>query len=279
MGERISLAEGPTVVAPAPGEVGYTPPVDLVPLPSKGRVYPDTSPFHLAESVEIRSMTAADEDILTSAALLKQGKAISVLLKSCLMNKLVEPDDLVVGDRNAILIALRISGYGPEYTVPVTCPACGNETKGHSFDLSKLEVKPLGADPIRVGENAFNFKLPVSNKEVVFKLFTAHDDREVDQLVERTRKAAANAGVSATVDNTMTTRLLHSIISLGGETDRAKLATIVRRLPARDSRALRTKMEDVVPGVRMEQVFTCGNCGEESEVDVPMGPEFFWPSR
>src|SRR5881396_199825 len=185
---RINLSEVPTVVAPAPGEVGYTPPVDMVPLPSRGMVYPLESPLHGAVTVEIRSMTAADEDILTSTALLKQGKAVSVLLRSCMLNKLVDADTLIVGDRNAIMIALRISGYGPEYWVPVTCPHCGQEAKDHEFDLSQLEVKPLGADPVAPGQNLFSFILPVSKKEVTFKLFTAQDDRDVEKLIEKTRK-------------------------------------------------------------------------------------------
>ncbi len=197
-----------------------------------------------------------------------------MLLRSCLPNKLIDPDELIIGDRNAILIALRISGYGKEYIVPVQCPSCDAVDKAFEFDLSKLEIKPLGAEPVEAGTNTFKFSLPVSKKEVVFKLMTAKDDREVDLLVEKTRKASGGS-----VDNAMTTRLFHSIYSLGGEADRGKLSTIIKRLPARDSRALRTHIEEIVPGVKMEQVFVCKACGAESEVDVPMGTEFFWPSR
>lgn len=275
MSEKISLS---TQFVPAeeaksasPGEVGYVPPSDAVALPSRGVVYPVDSPLHGAEVIEIRSMTARDEDILTSRALLKQGKAIGTLLRSCIVNKSIDPEKMIVGDRNAILVAIRITGYGPEYNVQVGCPVCGENVK-HEFDLSQLEIKRLDAQPIRVGENLFSFTLPVSKKQVEFKLMTAEDEREVATILDRTKKLGA--GTEATV----TTRLLQSLVNVGGETDRSKLAQIVRNLPARDSRDLRIYIERISPGIEMVQSFTCSSCGEESEVEVPMGTEFFWPS-
>ena len=154
-------------------------PTDAVPLPSKGIVYPQQSPLHMAEIVEIRSMTAHDEDILTSRALLKQGKAISTLLRSCLVNKLIDPDDMLVGDRNAVLIAIRVTGYGADYEAEVVCPRCDENSK-HVFDLSRLEIKPLSAAPVEPGRNEFEFELPKTKRKIRFKLQTGGDDSSGD---------------------------------------------------------------------------------------------------
>lgn len=265
--EKVSLS----VAAPGPGEVGYVPPTDVVPLPSRGLVYEPGSPLALAEVVEIRSMTARDEDILTSRALLKQGKAISALIRSCLVDKRIDPELMLAGDRNAVLIAIRITGYGPEYRVEVECPRC-EERSTRDFDLSKLEVKFLGAEPLERGKNEFSFVLPASRKTVVFKLFTGADERAIADLLEQTRK---KAGPEA--EGPITTRLLRQIVSIGGETEPARLSQIVRNLPARDSRALRTRIDEISPDVSMKQEVACPACGESSEVDVPLGTEFFWP--
>lgn len=258
--------------APQPGEQGYVVPTDLVPLPSKGKVYPTESPLHRSETVEIRSMTARDEDILTSRALLKQGKAISTLLKSCLSNKSIDPDQMLIGDRNAVLIAVRITGYGSEYDTEVACPSCDEKFK-YKFDLGKLPVKPLDVEPLAVGSNAFAYELPVSKKPVVFKILTGEDEREINTMAERNKKALG-AGAPETA---ITTRLQFQIVSLGGESDRQKISQLVRNLPAMDSRKLRNHIDSISPGVEMVQTAECPHCGTASEVDVPMGTEFFWP--
>jgi hypothetical protein len=257
-----------------PGETGYVVPSETVPLPSKGKVYPIESHLANVDTVEIRSMTAKDEDILTSRALLKQGKAISVLLKSCLVDKTIDPEQMLAGDRNAALIAIRVTGYGADYETEVECPKCDEKCR-HTFNLSSLPIKNLGADPVAPNQNAFAFRLPVSGKDVVFKLLNGADERDLSLTLERAKKAMGNGGIESAV----TTRLAMQVLSIGGETDRAKIMQIVRNLPARDSRDLRKYIDQISPGVEMTQVFVCETCNEESEVDVPMGTEFFWPSK
>lgn len=252
------------------GDIGYVPPVDAIPLPSKGIVYSVDHPLHCADRAEIRSMTAKEEDILTSSALLRQGKATTALVRSCLINKAVDPDSLLVSDKNALLIAIRITGYGADYKVEVECPKCGEKCK-HAFDLSKLPIKPLGAEPIEVGQNAFSFVLPITCKEVIFKLPTGFDERELSQVLEKTKKTGGEAPV--------TTRLMYQVIRIGGETDKGKIAQFIRNMPARDSRSLRLYIDSISPGVEMLQTFSCSACGNEAEVDVPIGTEFFWPSE
>jgi hypothetical protein len=277
MSERISLANTPA--APAqPGDADYSPPSELVPLPSKGKVYSTDSVFHDVESVEIRPMTTRDEDILSSRALLKQGKAIDALLKSCLIQRaLVDPSQLLIGDRNAVLVAVRITGYGAEYKPEVECPKCDEKSRPQPpFDLAQMSIKPLGAEPITVGVNAFKFTLPLSKRDVVFKLLTGADERELSQILEQQKKKGSGPlGVEAIV----TTRLWMHIVKIGEEEDRNKLMKVIHGLSPRDSRALRKHIEEISPGIDMNQKFVCPACGEESEVDAPMSVEFFWPTE
>lgn len=268
--EKISLS-GPPGAQVEPGESGYVPPSETVPLPSKGAVYGLDSPLANKDLVEIRSMTARDEDILTSRALIKQGKVISALLKSCIVDKRVDPDKLLTGDRNALLVAIRITGYGAQYEADATCPECGEVSKVE-FDLAQLPIKPLSEAPVRPNENLFSFHLPVLKKEVIFKLLTGEDERDMSVAAERSKKAGV------TQDAAVTTRMLYLIQSIGSEKDRNKLVKLIKDMPARDSKALRQHIDKISPGIEMNQVITCRSCGEAREVDVPVGTEFFWPS-
>ena len=256
-----------------PGEQGYVPPTEVVPLPSKGRVYPVESHLANSETFEIRSMTARDEDILTSRALLKQGKAISALLKSCISDKTIDPDQMLAGDRNAALIAIRITGYGADYEVEVECPKCEAKSK-HCFDLNSLPTKPIGADPLAPNTNAFSYGLKRSGKDVVFKLMNGADEHELSVNLEKMKKAAG----PSSIDPSITARLCSQILSINGEADKSKISQIVRNMPASDARDLRKYIDKISPGVEMTQTFVCPSCAEESEVDVPLGTEFFWPS-
>ena len=269
--QKVSLSATPTQPQQ---DQGYVVPTDVVPLPSKGIVYPSDSHLSMADSIEIRSMTAKEEDILTSRALLKQGKAISALLKSCICDKTIDPDAMLSGDRNAALIAIRITGYGPEYETEIDCPKCGDKQK-HTFDLKSLSIKYCGAVPCTPCSNAFSFKLPVLCRDVVFKLFTGADERDLSLTLERAKKASGASGIESSI----TTRLSMQVLSIGGETDRAKLVQLVRNLPAKDSRSLRTYIDEISPGIEMKQMFVCDSCSEETEVEVPLGTEFFWPSK
>jgi len=264
--ERISLSDTQS----HPADSDYTPPVAAVPLPSQGKVYASSTTLANKETIEIRAMTAKDEDILTSKALLKSGKVLDVLLKSCIVDRSINVDQMLVGDRNAALVAIRITGYGQGYEVEVPCPKCEARVR-NEFDLARLPVKQLGASPIAPNVNEFSFTLPVSKKEVVFRLLSGADEQELSQYIERMKKSSGG------IDSLVTTRLLMQIVSLGGERDRAKLPNLVRNMPARDSRDLRSYIEKISPGVDMKQTFICSSCSEESEVEVPMGVEFFWP--
>lgn len=251
-------------------DFGFEVPVEAVPLPSLGAVYPPDSPLHGRETIDIRAMTAREEDILTSRALIKKGTVITELIKSCLVDKRVNVQDMLVGDRNAMMVALRITGYGAEYSVEVTCPKCTTPSK-QSFDLSGLAIKRLDVTPTAPGTNAFEFRLPVTGKTVVFKFLTGRDEEDISTMQERLKKQGALS------DNLVTTRLQYSIVSIDGKTDRAAINAFIRNMPARDSMALRKFMDAHEPGIDMKAEMDCPSCSEVSEVRMPLGASFFWP--
>lgn len=251
-------------------DFGYEVPVESVPLPSGGVIYPSGSPLHGKETLDIRAMTAREEDILTSRALIKKGTVITELIKSCLIDKRIDVDSMIVGDRNAIMVALRITGYGAEYKVEVSCPECSESSK-QEFSLLEMPIKELAAPPATPGENLFNFDLPVSKKKVQFKLLTGRDEQEMMVIAERSKKQGQRN------DSLVTTRLLHAVVSVDGITDKNKVQTFVRNMPAADSLALRKHMDAIEPGIEMKSWMECPHCSESSEVRLPMGASFFWP--
>ncbi len=259
---------------PSPNRVaqqsGFEIPVEVVPLPSKGAVYNVDNPLCNEQNVEIKAMTAKEEDLLTSQALIKNGTVLSKLLESCILNKTIHADGMVTGDRNAVLTALRISGYGPEYEVRTKCPECDEEFN-HVFNLAEIPIKPLGAKPLESNTNIFSFTLPSSQKTVYFKLLTGADELDLS------RSNAGRRKVSVQIQRNVTSRLAKSILAIDSERDPQKLAYAVQNMAARDSRALRNYIDDIEPGMNMKQNISCEYCGERSEVRVPLGLTFFWP--
>lgn len=262
---RISQAER------VKADFGLDIPHELVPLPSSGKVYPTSSTFHGIETVELRAMTAREEDILTSRALLKKGTVITELIKSCLVDKSMNPLDLLSGDRNALMVAIRITGYGADYGVELECNECGAKTT-HNFDLGSLPIKRLDIEPTVPGSNVFEFKLPSCGKVVKFRFMTGRDEEEISVTAERQKK------LGQTADTNITTSLLYSIVSVDGIDDRAKISNFVKVMPARDSLALRNYMKENEPGILMRQETSCEACGHTEEVNMPLGVNFLWPS-
>ena len=253
-------------------DFGLEIPLESVPLPSAGRVYPQQSPLHLKELVEIRAMTAREEDILTSRALLKKGTVITELIKSCLVDKAIDPGELLMGDRNALMVAIRITGYGPDYDAEMECAECGNKG-ARTFNLGALPIRRLQIAPVADGLNLFEFKLPYSNKVARFKFLTGRDEETILAMQEKQKKMALSA-----TDTTVTTNLQYALQSIDGIDDRAKIAAFVRMMPARDSLALRNYIRDNEPGIIMRQEVKCPSCGHEEEVSMPIGVNFLWPS-
>lgn len=260
-----------SVAGQVKSDFGVEIPIETVPLPSSGRVYPTSSSLYGRETVEIRSMTAREEDILTNSAYMKKGTIVYELIKSCLNDKSIDPQELLVGDRNALMVAIRITGYGADYDVEVSCNACEHKSS-QTFDLSGLNIKRLEIAPVQEGLNQFEFLLPHTKKRVVFKFLTGRDETEIGTAAEKAKKLQLGG------ETNVTSNLLHSIISVEGIDDRAKLAAFVRMMPARDSLALRKYIRDNEPGIIMRQEVECPQCSHAEEVGMPLGVSFLWPA-
>lgn len=252
-------------------DFGLDIPVESVPLPSNGVVYPVDSSLYDRETVEVKAMTAKEEDILTNRVFIKKGTVISELIKSCLVDKNIDPRDLLGGDRNALMVAIRITGYGEEYGAEIECTECNTKTE-QKFNLAELPIKRLEISPVTPGTNLFEFKLPYTKKVVKFKFLTGRDEEEILATSERQKKH----GISN--ETTVTTSLLYSIVSIDGIEDRAKIASFIKMMPARDSLALRNYVRDNEPGITMRQETSCPSCGHTEEVTMPLGVTFLWPS-
>lgn len=252
-----------------PADEGYVPPVSSVVLPSRGIVYPPESPLYLCEAVDIKPVTANEEDILSSTTLIKKGIVMTALMRACITNRRVDPEKMLVGDRNAILTAIRVSAYGPTYSCTMVCPACA-ETVEYAFDLSHLKLDPIGAEPVSgPGSNDFTFLLPESQKVAHFKLLNAEEVNLLEKDIEGMRKKGQEKGV--------TLRLQHQVTAVDG-VDPKQLRSFLASMRARDSRALRSYMDEISPGVDMKQEFECSACAHKEEVEIPVGLGFFWPT-
>jgi hypothetical protein len=252
--------------APAPQQ-SDTRPFDVVPLPSKGLLYKE-GPLAGLEAIEVYYLTAKEEDILTAPNLLRSGKVMDHLLKAVIINKKIDPAQLLLGDRNAILVWLRSTGYGKEYPVPLSCKHCG-KTFAYEFDLAELDVRFLDTEPDADG--LFAIDLPVSQKTARIKLLTAADDERVDSAVDSRARKLGGTG------NPMTMRLFEHIVEIIG-LDATETRKLIETMPVKDTRTIRKFIAGIEPSVIMRQDATCTQCGElNEEVVIPITPSFFWP--
>lgn len=247
-------------------------PVESVPVPSEGKVYPQGTALHGKTLLNIKAMTAQEEDILSSRALIQQGTVISHLIQSCLIDDGVIVEDMLLGDRNAVMVSVRITGYGSRYKAESTCPEC-SEKSTQDYNLSELEIKRLTLEPVSPGENLFSYTLPVTKKTVQFRFTTGKDERERTIVAERKKKMLPGKKV----DSLVTSRLEQTIVSVDGVSDQNKINHFVKNMPALDSRRLRGFIDEHEPGIDMSAWMSCPHCGESSRVSLPIGINFFWP--
>jgi hypothetical protein len=249
-------------------------PTEIVELPSKGILYPEGSPLQEGR-IEMKYMTAREEDILTSANLIRQGVVLDKLFQSMIISP-IKYNDLIVGDKNAIMVAARILGYGKDYEVNVTCPGCGKQGS-HHIDLTSLETKEVTLDgPSKmIAPNRFELELPQSKRVVVFQLLSHGLDAEIDKQLEIIKKTARKDSV----DTELTTRLKRLIVSVDGIEDQPYINNFVdNELFAMDSRVLRAQIKDVAPDQPLVFNYECESCGhEEDGLSFPITSQFFWP--
>jgi hypothetical protein len=254
-------------------DFGWEVPIEAIPLPSKGTVYSPDSQLYNRETVHVKAMTAREEDILTSQAYIKDGTVLTELIRSCMTDKSVDPDDLINGDRVALMIGIRVTGYGPEYKASATCSSC-SKRNDIITDLGALQIKRLGIKPVKEGKNAFEFKLPVTKKTVIFKFLTNNDEKEREVIAKNQAKI-----LKTKTNNSVTSFLEHSILSIDGKSDKLKIKHFVQNMPAFDSKALRQHISDSEPGMDMKWSFNCSECSADSETNLPITAEFFWPTK
>ena len=234
-------------------------PTETIELPSKGLVYSEDNPLSSGQ-VEIKYMTAKEEDILTNQSYIQKGIVLDKLLESLLVTK-INIDDLIVGDKNAILIAARILGYGKDYEFTY-------EGETHTVDLSALDNKEFDESSlITRGINEFSYTLPHSETVITYKILTGRDEKAIDREIKGLKKLNKDFAPE------LSTRLKHMITSVGGDTDIKKIREFVdNQFLAMDSRAFRNHIRDTQPDVDMSFILDSGE-----EVTVPIGLSFFWP--
>ena len=244
-------------------------PTETIDLPSMGYFYPTDNPLSSGK-IEIRYMTAREEDILTSVNLVKKGLAIDMVLRSIIVSP-IDYDSLLIGDKNAIMVASRILAYGSAYDVDITCPSCQNKTR-ESIDLSSLQHKIIDFNDLQKGVNEFEFVLPSSKTPITFKFLTSGDEKIIDGELKGLKKV----GVGQTFE--LSTRYKHIITSVNRSRDIQTIVTFVdKNLLAGDSLALRKQLAKVQPDVDMSFEYLCKECDYSEKMSIPLTVEFFWP--
>lgn len=268
---RAQSSDAPTQFNP----LNFVAPTEFVDLPSAGKGYPEGHPLCDLDTIEIRYMTAKDEDILTSQTLLKKGLAVERFMQNIIVDKNIDPISLLVGDRNAILIAARISGYGADYEGVVTCGNCGTQNR-LMFDLNASKIKhPELNEKLNVTRNSsgtYNVKLPFSKFTTEIRLMTGEDETYLSQHMASLRK-------NKLPENLLTTQFKRMIVSVEGHTEKEVLNTFIDNMPTADSRHLRLTHRKITPDIEIRETMNCKECDNSEEVDVPFGTDFFWPDR
>jgi len=237
-------------------------PTEIVELPSKGLVYPEDNPLSSGK-IEMKYMTAKEEDILTNQNYINNGTVIDELLKSLIVSK-INYKDLIIGDKNAIMIAARVLGYGKDYSFTYN-----NEE--HVVDLSTISNKEFDEENFTKGKNEFTFTLPTSNTVLTYKLLTQHDESKIETEIKGLKK------LNKLVSPELSTRLKHMILSVNGDTDKKTIRDFVDNyFLAKDSRAFREHIKTTQPDINLTYEIE-GPDGDVKNIDIPIGITFFWP--
>ena len=257
---------------------------DVIPLPSNGQVYKNK----LAR-IPVAYLTAYDENIMTSPNLYRDGLVIDMLLKNKIVNNAINPDDLVSGDADAIILFLRSTSYGNEFPISVNDPETGEQIDT-TIDLSTLKYKEFKLVSDENGH--FDFKTPIKKDDIKFrylsrkqekllqkqaemenlgvKAFTLERERETlaaamkdDQTLTPSERKVLTSALStmtnwskklkeknkSTFYKLVTTNMIAQVVAVNGNYDRDFIKKYVNSMPAGDSLALRKYIGDNSPGV------------------------------
>ena len=231
-------------------------PTETIELPSKGLLYPKNSPLSSGK-IEIKYMTAKEEDVLTNQNYIEKGIVLEKLLENVLID--VNPKDLIIGDKNAVLVATRILGYGNDYKFT-------NRGEEHTLDLTTLKNKEFDTSLITEGKNEFSYTLPNSGTEITFKILDGYDESKINRELEGLKKISKNPPE-------LSTRLKYMITSVGEDRESKEIRNFVDNyFLARDSRSFRQYVREIQPDIDLSTILDNGE-----EVKVPIGLDFFWP--
>ncbi len=247
----------------------FVAPTEWVELPSKGK-YPDGHPLHGQDSIEIKYMTARDEDILTNRDLLKKGLAIDRLISNLIKDKSIDSKYLYVGDRNAIMLYARVSAYGADYKTKINCPNCGEQNKC-TFDLQSHDVNEVNIEDTsieRVGDGTFVVELPMSKMHACIRPLLGRDEMEI-----------IKESKGGKMDNLITKQMKRFVVAFNGYEDPKTINYVCDNMVATDSRFLRDCFMLISPDISVKDNFECKECGHEEVMLVPFGADFFWPER
>jgi len=253
-------------------QLNFIVPTEFVQLPSKGKYYPEGHPLHGKDSIEIKQMTAKEEDILTSRGLIKKGVVLDRLVESLILDKAVRVDDLLAADKNAIVVSARVTGYGPEYVTMVTCPNCQEKSK-HMFNLlEKLEAEETEetARPETSPNGTFFLTLPRTKWKVELRPLNSKDEKAILKMISGDNK-------KTDLENTLTQQIKMMVVSIEGETKRDVLNYAIDSMPALDSKFIRNQFSKLIPDMSLRKTFVCSKCSHEEQMEVPITADFFWP--
>ena len=252
----------------------YDFPTEVIELPSQGKVYPEGHPLSNG-TVEIKYMTAKEEDILASQNLIRKGVVLDKLFESVVVEPGLDIGDIFIGDKNAILLATRVLGYGADYQVEVTDPFTG-ELQKVTIDLSKIQIKDLDVNKLS-SDNLYEFELPISKKKVKIKLLTHKDELAINADIQAMNRLVKGKDV---VSQDVSTRLRYMVQEVDGNNERGFINKWVQNsLLARDSRALRNFVKEISPDLDLKYEFTSEITGETEALDIPFGIGFFYPTE
>lgn len=268
--EKEPMTVSDAVKTTAPETKAQMYPTNIVQLPSKGLFYPSDSPLS-SGTIEIRYMTTKEEDILTTDNYALSGVIIDKLLQSLIVSP-INYDDLLIGDKNAIMVAARIYGYGEEYKTKVTTPS-GKE-QDVVVNLSELPHKKFNEDEITRGQNSFKFQLPIDKNVVEFQLITVGLQRKIDDRLKKIRLSVKKGGS----DKQISTRLSYMIKSIDNNDDPNYIRLFVEGMKSLDSIALRRYIISVQPDIEMSVEEVDQETFEPFRGDFAIGADFFWPN-
>jgi hypothetical protein len=230
-------------------------------LPSLGKAYKSKK-----KNIKLAYMTTADENILTSPNLLQSGEFLEILIN----RKILEPDlrykDLLVGDRNAIMLWLRATGYGEMY--PVTLLDENQDPFDTEINLNELKTKELTVDPDEDG--LFNFILPLTKTNIRFRFLTCGDIDDIEKVLEKEREN------NIPINNGTTYRYEKMIVEVNGDRNKANIRNFVNSMRIPDAKAFDNYVEEIESGIDLNiDVKTPGD-GSISTF-LPLNLNFFWP--